>query len=865
MVQTSLTSIQKLITFECLTANSMANLVNCLWGLMESSVEELKLLQTIMLAVSTNSILAGEPLARAITLCLRLNFTKNSTVNNAASATVRQLVSVVFERAMKHLTNTGAANDLKAQALAKSKNEDDANVPDSTPLNQQPQQNQQIATSIGGTLNQVTLDAYNLLNDLIVLVNAREPQWLIGLIEMTRTFGLELLEIIFTSYPEVFFRYDEFTLLVKQQVCPLIIKLLSPGLIKFRSFHQQQYQQHLYYDDNNCQYSDSSNNATNKVDSTAMSSSSTSQTSLTSQMDKPFYSISIRLLRIVSVLVEKFYPILPTEVEVFISLLIKLLHHNKPQWQRVVSLEVLLKICCHATLVKFLATTYDMSPVSSNVLKDLTAAIAVYIQLHFLPVNSPSGILSSIIGGISGASSNINSVANSNVNSDRSGNSNGSPGNNSNDSSVQNIPGFMFKSTWLPLMFQLKSGQTRSTYLDQLDKQEVPNVPDTYGLTVAFHCILELARAVVRIVDNGNNIIDLSNSTSTNPSSSTQINNVTLPAPGSAVRSTSGNPSSISSNKSTNKISRRSSIPSDPQTRELNETLLKSTFSGLLGSSSILLETSNDEHVTALLLRIMEAMTSLLGLYELRIERECFTIAMCRSSLPLGYSLSALVYKIPINPEDALDIGYNDTKLTDDSAKGHRRNQSNCSMDLLNEPTSIHVILASNCTILQNEIANAYDIKCTPSGGSSGSSIGSNMNSMGNSNVKDATNVGSSFDVSDYRQQIVAVGTAMPTNGSNVTSSPVMLTAKNLQCMKQLLNLCQCHGNVLDESWYHVLLTIQHLVWILGLKPSTGGTLKSFRAATADLPGSGLVSNNSVVTDLPVLSAMLSRLFSSSL
>ena len=256
MVQTSLTSIQKLITFECLTANSMANLVNCLWGLMESSVEELKLLQTIMLAVSTNSILAGEPLARAITLCLRLNFTKNSTVNNAASATVRQLVSVVFERAMKHLTNTGAANDLKAQALAKSKNEDDANVPDSTPLNQQPQQNQQIATSIGGTLNQVTLDAYNLLNDLIVLVNAREPQWLIGLIEMTRTFGLELLEIIFTSYPEVFFRYDEFTLLVKQQVCPLIIKLLSPGLIKFRSFHQQQYQQHLYYDDNNCQYSD---------------------------------------------------------------------------------------------------------------------------------------------------------------------------------------------------------------------------------------------------------------------------------------------------------------------------------------------------------------------------------------------------------------------------------------------------------------------------------------------------------------------------------------------------------------------------------------------------------------------------------
>lgn len=31
-------------------------------------------------------------------LCFRLHFTKNSTTNNTASATVRQLVSAVFER-----------------------------------------------------------------------------------------------------------------------------------------------------------------------------------------------------------------------------------------------------------------------------------------------------------------------------------------------------------------------------------------------------------------------------------------------------------------------------------------------------------------------------------------------------------------------------------------------------------------------------------------------------------------------------------------------------------------------------------------------------------------------------------------------
>jgi hypothetical protein len=49
-------------------------------------------------------------------------------------------------------------------------------------------------------------------------------------------------------------------------------------------------------------------------------------------------------------------------------------------------------------------------------------------------------------------------------------------------------------------------------------------------------------------------------------------------------------------------------------------------------------------------------------------------------------------------------------------------------------------------------------------------------------------------------------------------------------------------------------------VWILGLKPSTGGSLKAGRT-TAD---SNAVITTAVMADLPVLSAMLSRLFESS-
>ncbi|ELU04808.1 hypothetical protein CAPTEDRAFT_201503 [Capitella teleta] len=54
---------------------------------------------------------------------------------------------------------------------------------------------------------------------------------------------------------------------------------------------------------------------------------------------------------------------------------------------------------------------------------------------------------------------------------------------------------------------------------------------------------------------------------------------------------------------------------------------------------------------------------------------------------------------------------------------------------------------------------------------------------------------------------------------------------------------------------------LQHLVWILGLKPSSGGSLRATQQAS-DNPNA--VITTAVMADLPVLSAMLSRLFESS-
>ena len=85
---------------------------------------------------------------------------------------------------------------------------------------------------------------------------------------------------------------------------------------------------------------------------------------------------------------------------------------------------------------------------------------------------------------------------------------------------------------------------------------------------------------------------------------------------------------------------------------------------------------------------------------------------------------------------------------------------------------------------------------------------------------------------------------------------------------------------MLHSAFYHCQ-TLQHLVWILGLKPVTGGGLSSSgvtgsssTSAGVGPPAVGSVSqppseNNSVITtavmaDLPVLSNMVTRLFESS-
>ncbi|KAI5726742.1 hypothetical protein M8J76_007765 [Diaphorina citri] len=616
IIKMCISMMQRLITNQAIDQKGARYITDTLWMLMESGTEEVKILQSCTLLLTTNSVVHGEILAKNLVLCFRLHFAKDSTTINTAGATVRHLVSHVFERVLLE-DDQFREEDHKPRNINYEELKTPSNIPPKG-----------IRPCAG--------DAYLMFQDLVQLVNTDQPYWLIGMTEMTRTFGLELLESILINYPSVFYKHPEFSFLLKERVCALVIKLFSPN-IKYRN--------------------------------NALSSSGSSQQN--APLDKPYFPISVRLLRVVSILVQKYHV---TECEIFLSLIIKFLDPDKPVWQRSLALEVLHKLC-----------------VQTELLKAFSGGQAAQGQPPAMLVGLPVG-----------------------------------PG-------VSPQPGFFYRGVWLPIVITCPPGQVKSTYLEMMDKVEAPSIPDGYGISIAYACLLEIIRSISLVIAGSN----------------TRDENLTL----------------------------------TPEQKQLHVQMINSSWCGVLAALSPLIDSSTDEAVTENILKSMQTFTSLCGGLELSTPRDAFITAICKASLPAHYTLTVLNTNPPLfraQNGGLGDIGAN------------------------------------------QYYANDWD----------------------------------------YKHQVVVVGTPLPTSSlpSGAHHGPVMLTAKNLQSMRAILSLAHCHGSILGASWHLVLTTLQHLVWILGLKPSTGGSLQAGKT-NAD---TNAVLTTAVMADLPVLSAMLSRLFESS-
>ncbi|XP_050438772.1 protein MON2 homolog isoform X2 [Adelges cooleyi] len=686
-VKMCLGMIQKLITYQAVDQKGARYITDTLWMLMESGTEQVKVLQSVTLLLTTNSVVEGETLARNLVLCFRLHFTKDSTVINTAGATVRQLVSLVFERVIYEDQQTDN-NDNNEQ------NHSEVDFDELKVLSSVPPKR----------LKPCAADAYLMFQDLVQMVNTDHPYWLIGMTEMTRTFGLELLESVLANFQSVFYKHTEFSFLLKERVCALVIKLFSPN-IKYR------------------------------MTGSGTVSSSNVQHHQMAPLDKPHFPITIRLLRVVSILIRKYHKLLTTECEIFLSLIVKFLDSDKPIWQRSVALEVLHRLIVEQDLLASFCACYDLKMHSTKIFHDIVNSLGSYVQSLFL---NTSPMMMNNMGNPSVQAQPPTVLAGMPV----------GPG-------VSPQPGFFSRGIWLPVVINFPTGQAKSIYLDMNDKVEPPPVPDGYGISVAYACLIDAVRAIQIEVQpdiiSGENLDENCTNATTSGTTSITIE--------------------------TNGVSE-----SNECKNELHKQLIDSSWCGLLSAFSPLMESCTDESIMENMLKAMQVYTSLCGLLDLQVPRDTFITAVCKACLPPHYTLTVL-------NTSAQSIGFQYSN--DDSQY------------------------------------NSYGTE------------------------------------SDYKQQVVAVGTPLATlslTSSGLNQGPVMLTAKNLQCMRALLVLAHCHGSILGSSWHLVLTTLQHLVWILGLKPSTGGSLKASRQGS----DANAVITTAVIADLPVLSTMLSRLFESS-
>lgn len=202
------------------------------------------------------------------------------------------------------------------------------------------------------------------------LVNGDSPYWLLNMTEMARTFGLELLEAVLTNFSAVFHENPAFRSLLKERVCALVIKLFSPNV------------KHRVLPNNNPNGNNNGNIVMNTPNSNyggGVSGAGGHMINMSSS-DKPYFPISMRLLRLVAILIQKYHTILVTECEIFLSLIIKFLDPDKPHWQRALALEVIHKLVTKPMLIAFFCQSYDCKNHATNIVQDMINALASYVR-----------------------------------------------------------------------------------------------------------------------------------------------------------------------------------------------------------------------------------------------------------------------------------------------------------------------------------------------------------------------------------------------------------------------------------------------------------------------------------------------------
>ncbi|KAI0338792.1 hypothetical protein BDW22DRAFT_1362507 [Trametopsis cervina] len=424
VVAISLGSLQRLIALKAVPQSAVPVIISTMTDCMNQGVDiQLRILQTLLSLITNFPAVHGDLLGEALLLCFKLQESRIAVVSSTAAATLRQLVMFVVDKVVEE--------DRRDELT--------------------PDQLLEITLPNGHTkaMGPSAQDAFAIFEDLCLLANSERPHFL-KLESLRKTFALELIESVLTNYHDLFRKHGELLLLLQHHLCPLVLKALS---------------------------------------------------------DRPSFPLTLRSTRVVFLLLKQFSAELSTEAEVFLVLLIKIVgtesaelatpsqstesistHHvARPQWMRVLAMEIMRGLCSDAELMRNVWARYDAEDTGSKVFTSLVTALnrlvsekpallGISSQMSGIGVpalpTSPDGNSVLDVGGVAGMVASAASAT------------------------VSGMVGMMGSEHGL----SAQGSAMKLQCIDQLDKADSPPIPDPYIYLLGVQCLISLCEGFASFV-----------------------------------------------------------------------------------------------------------------------------------------------------------------------------------------------------------------------------------------------------------------------------------------------------------------------------------------------------------------------------
>ncbi|RFU36309.1 hypothetical protein B7463_g41, partial [Scytalidium lignicola] len=262
-------------------------------------------------------------------------------------------------------------------------------------------------------------DAYKVFNDLCLLTECQKPHFLRSA-GLPQTFGLELIESVLTNHSEIFLTHPEQASILRGRVMTFIISSLS---------------------------------------------------------EKLSFAVTVRITRILYILLKRHLTIIPSQGEMVFGLLTHMLDQDTALWKRSLCMEVLRGIFAEAALIRRMFAMYDSHEERRSILRDLVAAfvristekpavIGLGPQSTIPATDQGTGATDQAILEASGVAGIISS-------------------------SVTNESAAGISTQWSTM---------RVPVIDQLDKTDPPSVPETYIYSLTLACISGFSEGLAKFI-----------------------------------------------------------------------------------------------------------------------------------------------------------------------------------------------------------------------------------------------------------------------------------------------------------------------------------------------------------------------------